>query len=173
MQTRRTNHKRTVRWLSRWMMFGALLTLIFPAGAWAAGTASGTTIQNQATISYSVSGVAQTAVPSSSASFVVDNVVRVVVANLANTAVAPLQPNMALAFTVTNTGNTTQGYSAEVINGTTNIPMTNVRIFLDVNSDGVYDSGDTLITAGNYISGHDLAPDTAMQLLIVANAPDI
>lgn len=164
------------------MMFGALLTLIFPAGAWALGTASGLSVDNQATISYQVSGVNQTAIESSptgnstpgagngsATSFLVDNVVRVVVASVANTAVAPLQTDAALAFTVTNTGNTTQGYSAAVVNGTTNIPMTNVHIVLDANSNGVVDTGETTYAAGAYIQ--DLAADAAMQLLIVADAP--
>jgi uncharacterized repeat protein (TIGR01451 family) len=183
MQTRRTIQKRTVRWLSRWMMFGALLTLIIPAGAWADGTASGLSIDNQATISYQVSGVDQTAVESSptgnstpgagngsATSFLVDNVVRVVVASVANTAVAPLQTNAALAFTVTNTGNTTQGYRAAVVNGTTNIPMTNVHIVLDANGNGLYDTGE--VTYGNNAYIQDLAADAVMHLLIVADAPN-
>ncbi|HXS88009.1 MAG TPA: hypothetical protein VN705_01595, partial [Steroidobacteraceae bacterium] len=41
-------------------------------GAYANGTASGTTISNQATVDYSVGGVAQTQITSAAASFVVD-----------------------------------------------------------------------------------------------------
>jgi len=64
MKTQRTDQKRAVRWLSTVLLFGALLTLMLPAGAWALGTASGTTIENQATITYQVGTVSQPAVQS-------------------------------------------------------------------------------------------------------------
>jgi len=189
MNTQRTIHKKTVRWLSTLMLFGVVLTMAFPAGVWALGTQSDTDITNTATIAYSVNSVGQEVIESSPAGnsnpgvgagaptlFKVDNVVRVVVATMGDTAVAPNQSNAALAFTVTNTGNTTQGYSVSVVNGTTNIPMTNVRIFLDVNNDGLWDAGDVEYSAGAFIKNLDpngvIGTDDVMQVLVVADAPD-
>ena len=189
MKAQQTGQMKTVRWLSTILLFGVVLTLFFTGGAWAQGTRSDTDINNTAIISYSVNSVSQDDIESSPSGnstpgagngtptvFKVDNVVRVVVANTTDTAVAPDQTNAAIAFTVTNTGNTTQGYSVNVISGTTNISMTDVRIFLDVNNDGLWDSGDQEYGSGDYIG--DLNPngtigtDDVLHMLIVANAPN-
>src|SRR5262245_48265604 len=86
-------------------------------------TSAGTSIQNRATVNYSVGGQAQTLIESSptgnvtpgagagaSTTFVVDNRVDLTVAELsgAATLTAPGASNAALAFTVTNTGNAPQ-----------------------------------------------------------------
>src|SRR3954466_4382178 len=88
----------------------------------AAGTASSTSITNRATVSYSVGGVAQTAIQSSptgntsatgsDTTFLVDNKVIHTVAPVAGAAIqtVPGATNVVAAFTVTNTGNTAQGY---------------------------------------------------------------
>ncbi len=99
----------------------------------AAGTASGTTISNQASLSYSVGGVAQPAIGSSQAgnssgagtptTFVVDNKVNVTVTTTDATfvAVVPGSTLQVTTFSVTNTGNTVQDFaltSAQRANGT-------------------------------------------------------
>lgn len=90
--------------------------------AWAAGTASGTNVSNNAQVSYEVGGVAQN-VQSNTATFKVDNIVRVLVAET-NSAATPVTLGAAgsvVIFTVTNQGNTSQDYSlatANLINGT-------------------------------------------------------
>ena len=50
MKTQQTDPKRAVRWLSAVLLFGAILTMLFPAGAWAVGTAANTPVNNMATI---------------------------------------------------------------------------------------------------------------------------
>ena len=81
MNSQRTNQVRAVRWLSTLLLFGAIFTLLCPAGAWAVGTPSGTTISNQATIDYAVGGVSQTAIDSAATDFLVDNRIDVTVAS--------------------------------------------------------------------------------------------
>ena len=116
---------------SRIKLFGGLaiaLALSFSQSAWALGTASGTTINNLATLNYSVGAVAQPAVgssptgnsvgPGTNTGFVVDNKVNLTVAtvDVAAVPVVPGQTNVVATFTVTNTGNTVQDYSLGVIN---------------------------------------------------------
>jgi len=92
--------------------------------AYALGTASGQTVDNQSSLSFSVGGVGQTAVWSTGNTaiaggsggtltrFLVDNKVIVTVAESGGTATtgAPGQTLVATTFTVTNTGNTVQDY---------------------------------------------------------------
>jgi hypothetical protein len=100
----------------------------------AAGTASGTSINNLSTLNYSVGGVAQPAIGSSptgnssgagtATTFVVDNRVNVTVVTTDSTFVAVVPGALAqvTTFTVTNTGNTVQDFaltSAQAANGQT------------------------------------------------------
>jgi hypothetical protein len=86
------------------------LALAAPS-AWAALTGAGTEISNDASVSYSVNNVPQTAA-SNKVKFTVDNLVRVVVSESGNsaTSVTPGATGQVLTFTVTNTGNATQDY---------------------------------------------------------------
>ena len=122
---------------SRIKLFGGLalaIALSFSQSAWAVGTASGTTINNLATLNYSVGAVAQTAIGSSptgnsvgagtNTAFVVDNKINLTVAtvDVAAVSVVPGQTSVVATFTVTNTGNTVQDYSlaaAQLASGTT------------------------------------------------------
>lgn len=106
--------------LSGALLAGVLLTLVSVA-ANAAGTAAGTTISNQATVNYSVGGVAQSAIGSSptgntsgaglATTFVVDDKLLLTVTkqDAAIVSVTPGQPTAVLVFQVTNAGNATQG----------------------------------------------------------------
>ncbi len=172
-------------------MIAGLISLLLAPSAWAVGTQSGTDITNRATIDYAVGGINQEDIESSptgnstpglnqgaDTTLEVDNVVRLVVASAGNTNVIPTQADRTLVFTVTNTGNTTQGYAVEVLTGATNIPMSNVRVYRDVNGDGFLDGGDTLYTSGSGANIGDLNPngvigtDDVMQIIIVADTPD-
>lgn len=137
----------------------------------AAGTASNTTISNSATLAYTVGGVGQTDITSAAATFVVDNKVNLTVAKVADASVIPNSTSQALAFTVTNNGNTTQRYALSVSAGaesfTTNIASTS--IYLDVNANNAWDGGDTLyVNAGTF---GNVAADGSLKILIVANIP--
>ena len=93
--------------------------------AYAQLTPAGVSIQNRATVNYSVGGVPQTVIESSptgnttpgvnagtNTTFVVDNLIDLTVAESSGNATitSPGAPNAVLAFTVTNTGNAAEGY---------------------------------------------------------------
>ena len=171
---------------------GLLLTLLLFAGgtqtALAAGTASGVTISNIATVNYEVGGLGQTAILSSplgdtptgiNTDFVVDNKVDLTVANLdgGTITVAPGSTVRVLTFSVTNDGNTTQGYLLSVVSGATAITMgPPVEIWIDhptLGIQGTYDGADTLYGAGT--NAGDLDPNVvgaeSMTVFIVADTP--
>jgi len=148
-------------------------------GAYANGTPSGTTINNQATVDYSVGGVAQTQLTSPTASFVVDTKIDFTVSEVSGTATPthPGQTNVVATFRVTNTGNATQGYVLSVVNeaGTTlfthldDTDVNNLRRFVDSNGNGVYDAGtDTAINVNSLITDAD---GESVIVFVVADVP--
>src|SRR5688500_5204863 len=104
------------------LAFVAVGSIVGSEMALAEGTASGVTINNTATVNYSVSGVAQAAIGSSPTGnssgagsptlFVVDNKVNLTVTRVgvAQTPVASGQTGRTVAFRLENIGNTSQGY---------------------------------------------------------------
>lgn len=145
------------------------------SNALAAGTASGTSIDNQATVDYEVGGIAQTTVNSNTATFVVDNKVDLTVAttDVAAVAVIPGSADNVLTFTVTNEGNTVQDYSlaAQAAAGTLfgvtdNFDATNVAVFVDVNDNDSYEPATDTAT---YID--ELAADGAITVFILGDVP--
>ncbi len=170
----------------------AALALLVLAGAvalpqaQAAGTVATTSIQNRATISYSVGGNAQTPIESSptgnstpgtnagaSTVFLVDNKVDLTVTEIAGAAtiVNPGQLNAVATFLVTNTGNASQAYQLTPTNvtggalfgNTDNSDVGNLRVFVDANNNSTYDDTATSITT--------LAPDASVRVFIVADVP--
>ncbi|MBA3896541.1 MAG: hypothetical protein H0X36_05295 [Sphingomonadaceae bacterium] len=145
--------------------------------AQAAGTASGTTITNTATVNYQVGGVAQTAV-NASTSFTVDRKISLTVsdASASTTTVAPGQTAAVTAFTVTNTSNSVldlglsvaqQAGGAAPHGGTDNFDVTAPALFVDTNGNGVYDAGtDTAVTFLD-----EVAADASKTVFVVANVP--
>ena len=101
--------------------------------AWALGTAAGTDIDNRASITYSVSGVAQTLIESApgagnstpgatfgtDTTFEVDDLVDLTLTNQdgANISVAPAQTGAVTEFLLTNTGNAPHDYRLVPSNG--------------------------------------------------------
>ncbi len=79
----------------------------FTNGAGTGQVSANTDVTNQATLSYTISSTAQPNITSNTATFKVDNLVRVVVAatDTAHTVVAPGALAQVTTFTVTNTGN--------------------------------------------------------------------
>lgn len=136
--------------------------------AQAVGTIAGTTITNNVTVGYVLSGVPQTI--STSSSFIVDRVVNVTVTNNSNPSTAPNQLNVPMSFRVTNTGNAAQRYALQVVSRVTDsFDMNNVRIFLDNNNNGSLDGGDTLyVDAGTF---GDLVSDASFTVMIVSDTP--
>jgi hypothetical protein len=150
------------------VLAGAALFGVITPNALAAGTPSGTTISNNATLSYAVGGVTQTAVASGTASFVVDNKVNLTVTQVANLNILPNSSVQALRFTVTNNGNTAQSYALSAVAGAFTATMGNVRIYRDsVTAPGVWDATDTLYVDATTFGS--VAPDTSLNILIVAD----
>src|SRR5262245_10560540 len=159
----------------------ALTSLGVVQGAYANGTASGTTISNQATVDYSVGGVSQAQITSAAASFVVDTKIDFNVAevSLNATQTHPGQTNVVAAFTVTNTGNATQGFVLTVVNetGTTkfgqvdNLDVTNLRTFVDSNNDGAYQAGTDTATNINSLVASNSPTLVPVTVFVLADIP--
>jgi len=171
---------------------GTMLLLSSFAGvqaAYAVGTAANTTVNNRATVSYSVSGTPQTPIESSpagnstpgagngsSTAFVVDNRIDLTVTEVSGnaTVVTPGQNNAVLTYLVANTGNASQGLQLSAANlaGTTlfgqvdNVDFASLNVFVDSNANGAYDAGvDTAANVDTLIADDDVA------VFVVANVP--
>ncbi len=155
----------------------AVMMLLTMVAAQAANnyTPAGTQIDNNATLSYKVGNVSQTAIVSNTDSFVVDNKIDFAVAHQDTTVVevVPGQTDAVLTFVVANNGNKVQDFSLNLVpdddnpfGENDNFDATNVRYFVDSNGNGVYDSGTDTAT---YID--ELQPDTNVTVFIVADIP--
>lgn len=165
----------------------ALLGTLFWGGtASAAGTASGTSISNLATLSYTVSGTTQTNIGSSvggntagagtATTFLVDNKVNLSVLETGSAVTSVVQgtSNQVTTFSVTNLGNTAQGYTLVGANvagvniaGTADgIDVTNLRVFVESGATAGFQAGEDIATA---IS--TLAADGTITVYIVADIP--
>lgn len=155
----------------------AATLLIAAVPAHAAGVAAGTSITNNVTVDFQVSGVNQTQ-RNASDTFVVDRVINLTVAEVGNvtTNVVPGQTGAAVAFTLTNTSNevldfaltATQLASGTAAHGGTDIfDVTTFGIFFDTNTNGVYNAGTDL--AATFVD--ELAADAAVTLFLVGSVP--
>jgi uncharacterized repeat protein (TIGR01451 family) len=158
-------------------------------GAYAAGTDAGVSINNRATVNYSVLSVAQTPIESSPTgnsnpgvgngaptTFVVDNKILHTVAEVGTSATltTPGALNVVTTFTVTNTGNNSQGYQLTATNltggslfsATDNTDVTNLRVFRDSNGNNAYDAG-----VDNQAFIDTLAEDATVTVFVVADVP--
>ena len=159
---------------------GRLLALALLTGgaqtAWAVGTPSSTTISNTATVDYQVGTDPRTA-SGDAPDILVDNRVDLTVTNTDagnNVNVSPGVDNQVLTYTVTNTGNTTQGYLLSVDVDSAAITMGNIRIYVDANNDGIPDAGELYTpgtNAGDLDPNGTLGTDDVMQVLVVADTP--
>ena len=189
----------SVLWKLRFKPKGTLLAAATIAGlialgsAHAAGTTAGTTVNNRATVNYSVGGNAQTLIESSPAgnsnpgvgsgvntAFLVDRRVLFTVAELSGNAtiVSPGQNDRVTAFTVTNDTNAPEGFelSASNLSGTVlfvqtdNFDMTGLRVFVDNpgagGTPGVYD-----VAFDNATNIDTLAIGASVTVFIVADTP--
>jgi len=170
----------------------ALLALGTAQKAQAAGTLAGTQVDNQATMTYSVSSVAQNPVYSAGNSgvagplggtltrFLVDRKINLTVAktDASIVLVAPGQTNAVLTFTVQNLGNSPQDFALTALAKATatadpfgganadNFDASSVRIFVESGATAGYQVAED--TATNIIN---LAPDATKTVYIVVNIP--
>ena len=173
--------KREIVTTGRTLRLGMLAAgLLLAQNALAVGTPAGTTVDNTASASYSVNGIAQTPVDSPTASFVVDQRVDFTLTEVgaAATIVTPNQAQAVTEFLLTNIGNAVGDFNlgvANLPNGTTvfgnadsddvDAPFT---IFLDDGS-GAFDPADTQITFVDELS--DLVGSNEATLFVVATIP--
>jgi len=166
---------RNMRLLATASVLAAAAFAASPAAA--AGTAAGTTITNSITLDYKVGGVAQTTATASDTFTVDRKIVLSTVSNDATTiSVSPGQANVMTTFTVTNASNATldfaltpsqlSGGSAAHTGTTDNFNGTTMRIFVDVNNNGVYDSATDTAT---YID--QLAADDSRKVFVLVDIP--
>lgn len=154
---------------------GVAISALAGGTAHAAGTTAGSTIQNTVTVNYNVGGVAQTQ-RTASDTLTVDRKITLTVAasNTATTSVSPGQTQAATTFIVTNTSNEGLDFGLAVTQlaggaapngGTDNFDVTAPTFYLD-DGDGVFDSGDTLITFLD-----EIAADASRTVHVVGGVP--
>jgi uncharacterized repeat protein (TIGR01451 family) len=147
------------------------------AASAATGTPAGTSINNTASVSFTVGGTPQSA-SSNTATFVVDKKVNLTVAMVGTAATQTSlgATDAVTTFTVTNLTNSVQDFQLTALQqvislpgllGADNFDVTNVRVFVDSNNNGVYDAG---VDTATYID--ELAPDANATVFIVANVPN-
>lgn len=153
------------------------LAIVWTNPAWASGTTAGSTITNTATVSYQVGGVTQNSTTASD-TLTVDRRINLTVAEVGTTttSVTPGQTSAVTTFTVTNTSNAALDMALTVVQptggsaahgGTDSFDVSNVRIFVDTNANGVYDAGtDTQVT---YLD--ELAADASRTVFVVSDVP--
>ncbi len=165
--------------------------------AYAQLTPAGVSIQNRATVNYSVGGVPQTLIESSptgntapgvnagaNTTFVVDNLIDLTVAELSGNATitAPGATNAVLAFTVTNTGNAPEGYQlslseevATVLFGNTdsfNVGLPNLQIRVDEDPSGGNATGNgTYDGTETATAVNRLVPGATITVFVLGNVP--
>ncbi len=172
------------------LALAALCGLVTLPPAYAVGTPANTSIDNRATVSYSVGAVAQTPIESSptgnstpgtgngaSTSFVVDNRIDLTVNEVSGgtTVTNPGATGAVTSFRLTNTGNAAQAFqlaAAQLTGGTVfgntdNTDVTNpLAVFVDANGNGTYEPGTDTATAVN-----SLAADASIIVFVVADVP--
>jgi hypothetical protein len=129
--------------------------------AFADGTPSGDIITNTATVNYTVASVAQTPITANT-SFSVDTIVRFNLTGGATVNVSPGQPNRVQTYTLTNTSNATSQFTLTGTNQAgddfqMNIPgspTAGVNVYVDTNTNGVYDAGTDLQISANVSLGN-------------------
>ncbi len=157
---------------------GLILAILSASNpAFAAGTASGTSVVNVATVDFQVGGVNQAQQSSNNATFVVDRKVNLTVAEVGNvtTTVAPGSTLQVTAFTLQNTSNAVLDFAlttAQQVGGTAThggtdtFDVTAVQVYRDNNGNGLIDGADAVVT---FID--ELAADATVNLLIVSSIP--
>jgi uncharacterized repeat protein (TIGR01451 family) len=162
--------------------------LLLTQSAFAVGTDEDTPISNMATVNYDVGGVGQEVIESDPAGnntpgvgqggFTTFQVDRKIDFELlgpgANTIIVPNETDAVLTFTLTNSGNDEQDFGFTVSNqGGDDFDMneatSTLRIFVDGNSNGVYDAG---VDTATFVD--ELPPDgtTTATIFVVADAND-
>ena len=171
---------KTYKSITRFLGGGAAALLLAASPQAVFAVASGTSVDNTATVDYEVSGVAQPQA-SDSVNFVVDKKVDALVENLdgAAVSVAPGQTTVVLKFRVTNEGNDVQDMlltatalagGAGKYGGTGNFDASHFKIYLDDGNASWDGTGtETDVTANAYID--ELASSGQQVVYLVGDIP--
>jgi uncharacterized repeat protein (TIGR01451 family) len=145
--------------------------------AFAAGTTAGTTVTNNVSLEYKVGGIDQPQVTASD-SFVVDRKVNLLVteAGTSTTSVSPGETAAVVSFSVSNSSNapldlalaaTQLSGGTAAHGGTDNFDVTGPTLYVDTNTNSVYDPGtDVQIT---YLD--QLGADESRTVFVVSDVP--
>jgi uncharacterized repeat protein (TIGR01451 family) len=141
--------------------------------AHAAGTPAGSSVSNQAQVSYILGGVPGTGL-SNATTFLVAEVIDLNVTLQSSTvAVTSGDTNRTLLFTLTNTGNGSETFPLALDNlvaGDDFDPLAaSTAIYFDTDADGALSASDTAYVAGS--NDPTLAADGAVAVLLVNNIP--
>ena len=169
------------------LLLGSALLWGVSASVFAAGTAPGVSISNQATLNYDVGGTPQSSIDSDgdpgtagvqTTDFLVDRKVDLTVVSNGNATVIPNSNDQVLPFTLTNTGNDTHNYLLTAVPGVNatedDFDMNSVEIYIDTNNNGTYESGtDTLYSAATGVGNLVPTPGagSSINLLVVSDTP--
>ncbi len=139
-------------------------------------TTAGTTVNNTFTLNYSVGGFSQPQIDNTASptAFTVDRLVDLSVTSLdPSITAAPNSTGNQVRYRITNLGNDRAAYSLAVANGATTYTPSGVTIsyFIDLNNNGVLDSGETLMTYTSGSATVDLPPDANMVVVVTSNVP--
>ena len=154
-----------------------------------AATASGVIISNKATLEYAVGSVQQAVIESSetgnataglgngtATTFKVDNKVDLTLTETSTTftSVSPGSVKQVTAFSLSNLGNTAQGYSltaanvsATVFGTTDSFDVTGIEIHIDANGNGILDPAESAVIT----SLASVPAGATVKLLVVADVP--
>jgi len=153
----------------------AWLMLLWTGGLYAAGTAAGTQVTNEVTLSYTVGGISQTdIVEDDDNGFLVDNKNDVLVTtdDTVSVKVTPGSTAQVLTFTVKNEGNNVQDFILSVSDAgaafslSDNFNATSQSIFVEDGTTAGYQSGEDTET---YID--ELAADAEVKVYVVSAIP--
>lgn len=143
------------------------LSLIAPQLGWAAGTPSGTTISNSATLAYGIAGASQPNITSTYA-FLVDEKINLTVTGGAPTNVVSGSTAQATTFTVTNNSNSPLDFSLAVTSAITgdNFDPAACSVFVESSATTGYQVAQDIAT---FID--ELAADATATVYAVCNIP--
>ncbi len=158
------------------------IATLLAAPAYAAGTTAGSSINNTATVNYSVGGVSQTPVTSSTATFVVDRKISMTVTEPGNatTNVVPGSTNQVTTFLLTNTSNAVLDFGLALVQpaggaaahgGTDNFDVTAPTFWINTGASAgsaTYDAANSVQVT--YID--ELAADASRYVFVLASVPN-
>ena len=133
------------------------------------GTNAGIDVNNEATVSYSVNSISQTA-QTGSTTFKVDRKVDVVVSSATVLDATPGETGKLLLFTVTNKTNDTLDFNLATVTGG-DVTATGLTIYIDDAGAGTLGVLDAAEALSPVTSLDDVAEDETVNLIVVADIP--